>query len=728
MAFTIRTTAPSGTEQWWNTSYSPCITGNASEAVAIGATIPNCVGYAWGRFAEILGSYPTGLPAGDAGTWYDNCTAYQKGSTPQVGAVMVFKKANAAGHVAIVEEVYSDGSVKTSESGWSSGWANRFWNDTRTPPLYTTNLSYEFIGFIYNPNAGSTSNTNNSITSNAVPITSAKHPAQIMINEANSHAGSGGHAWVQANTAIGNQAWCAATCCAVVKACGYNGKIAPDNIYTADGFGEAVINTYGGSRIEGPGRGNTNAIPQIGDFIVCEKGGEAYHIGMVRGVEGDKVLTVEGNTDGGQYLMKDRDLHSANIGYYARPDWTKVGGTSNVGNGTQVGGNLYTTKSTQEDASLREVCYLDKDAKPSIQITSIKLSVINYTGILGLLTTIFGGVSGGTSTSSTDNIDGLDPVPREIVSYFRGKGLCTAAGIGIIANIKAESSFDTAAVNAPYGAYGLCQWRLDRAVAMKKMAGSNWSSNLTGQLDYLWYELSTDEYLSLLTTLQNSPNTLEGAKTCTDKFIRDFERSENIDAYSKLRQGYAEEFWKKVVVSSNTASPSGETSAAQGKITTQSGRQITQGNPITIPTDLRQSGIISDYTYYDRDWSSGTTQRTLYDIWVSQGKPSSYGIATIAGYYLVATRPKYGLSGTLITVVLEDNTYFNAIIADTKAGDRSEGFTEWGHTFSTGDSLIEWEALVSQSELNTNLENAGWYGKKVLKIVTYESWLDGSKT
>ena len=78
------------------------------------------------------------------------------GNTPKVGAIMCWMKgstlsgSDGAGHVAVVEAVYDNNHVYTSESGYGS---SAFWNSHR----YNTNgrwglgSGYTFRGFIYNP-------------------------------------------------------------------------------------------------------------------------------------------------------------------------------------------------------------------------------------------------------------------------------------------------------------------------------------------------------------------------------------------------------------------------------------------------------------------------------------------------------------------------------------------------------------------------------------------------
>ena len=74
--------------------------------------------------------------------------------SPKPGDVMCWAKgsptnsADGAGHVAFVEEVYSDQCVLTSESGWKA--KNPFWTQVRNKGNgnWGQNSTYKFLGFI----------------------------------------------------------------------------------------------------------------------------------------------------------------------------------------------------------------------------------------------------------------------------------------------------------------------------------------------------------------------------------------------------------------------------------------------------------------------------------------------------------------------------------------------------------------------------------------------------
>lgn len=66
--FVPRTSAPSTSDKHWiHTS-----AGGLNECIKItgNSCIPNCVGYAWGRFYEIIGKRPT-LSRANAENWYE---------------------------------------------------------------------------------------------------------------------------------------------------------------------------------------------------------------------------------------------------------------------------------------------------------------------------------------------------------------------------------------------------------------------------------------------------------------------------------------------------------------------------------------------------------------------------------------------------------------------------------------------------------------------------------
>lgn len=147
MAFTQRTVAPAVNNKYYvGTGY-----GGLNRCIIIdretGSVLPNCTGYAYGRFMECTGAKSCTLPTSDAGKWYDS-TIYQRGQTPRVGAIACWTGGTQGkGHVAFVENVDAGGTVTVSESGYYS--KIRFQRRDMIPPFDFNGLHFQ--GFIYNP-------------------------------------------------------------------------------------------------------------------------------------------------------------------------------------------------------------------------------------------------------------------------------------------------------------------------------------------------------------------------------------------------------------------------------------------------------------------------------------------------------------------------------------------------------------------------------------------------
>lgn len=161
--FKARLTKPEAGNKYYNRimtgGYSGAIMG--SPRMEGCDTLANCVGYAAGRFNEIIGQnqfvyfqYPP-----NAEDFYDTGIkqGLKVGQTPQLGAIIVWAKGktwtagDGAGHVAVVEKINSDGSIITSESGY--GCKNPFWTTHREKGSgnWGAGTEYRFLGFVYQP-------------------------------------------------------------------------------------------------------------------------------------------------------------------------------------------------------------------------------------------------------------------------------------------------------------------------------------------------------------------------------------------------------------------------------------------------------------------------------------------------------------------------------------------------------------------------------------------------
>lgn len=150
--FKPRMTAPSVSDKYWiHTSR-----GGLNECICIGSgsCLPNCVGYAWGRFYEITGERPK-LSRANAEMWYGfTADGYKRSDTPALGAIICWRKgavgneADGAGHVAVVEHIEANGDIVTSNSAYGG---SRFYTKTYKKSDGYNFGAYKFQGFILPP-------------------------------------------------------------------------------------------------------------------------------------------------------------------------------------------------------------------------------------------------------------------------------------------------------------------------------------------------------------------------------------------------------------------------------------------------------------------------------------------------------------------------------------------------------------------------------------------------
>ncbi len=150
--FSPRLTAPSTSDKHWIKSTK----GGLNDCIEIsgGSVLPNCVGYAWGRFYEIIGDKPK-LSKNNAEMWYGNTAdGYKRSQTPALGAVICWSKgvvgneADGAGHVAIVEQILPNGDIVTSNSAYGG---SRFYVHIYEKSARYSFGAYKFQGFILPP-------------------------------------------------------------------------------------------------------------------------------------------------------------------------------------------------------------------------------------------------------------------------------------------------------------------------------------------------------------------------------------------------------------------------------------------------------------------------------------------------------------------------------------------------------------------------------------------------
>lgn len=156
----VRTTCPSTDNKYYlksPTGYNKCILGNKDNKhnprPTAKSCLPNCVGYAYGRYLEYWGLKSANLPTCNAKNWDDEAKknkSVKYSKTPEEGAIIVFE-GTTYGHVAFVEEIKANGDLFLSESNWSGVI---FRNVTvKKSECYNYSAKLKCVGFVCNPNA-----------------------------------------------------------------------------------------------------------------------------------------------------------------------------------------------------------------------------------------------------------------------------------------------------------------------------------------------------------------------------------------------------------------------------------------------------------------------------------------------------------------------------------------------------------------------------------------------
>lgn len=169
-----RTTKPEPGNKYYISSrwagkkgWNPCVLGNDK---IVGRdpslnVLPNCVGWAVGRFNEIIGQENCDLlyiiGANNNAKNLTNIAQQQGlkvGTEPRPGAAIVWSSTG-CGHVAIVESI-TGGAIRISQSGWDTTAKARMWFATHQKgdgnwiagdDYYWMRGKYKFKGFIYQP-------------------------------------------------------------------------------------------------------------------------------------------------------------------------------------------------------------------------------------------------------------------------------------------------------------------------------------------------------------------------------------------------------------------------------------------------------------------------------------------------------------------------------------------------------------------------------------------------
>lgn len=125
-------------------------------------------------------------------------------------------------------------------------------------------------------------------------------------------------------------------------------------------------------------------------------------------------------------------------------------------------------------------------------------------------------------------------------------GLKPYVAFGVLGNIYQESGFNPGSVNSSSGASGICQWTDGRRAKMIKTAGSNWKTNIDGQLEHLKNELNGPYKKSVYDKLKKLPDTKKGMEQAVEIFCKHFEVCGNYGSEVPHRIKKAEEVYKEL--------------------------------------------------------------------------------------------------------------------------------------------------------------------------------------
>lgn len=161
MEFKMRTTKPTNVPYYIRKAdggYSDACKGKPTDPTA--TVLSNCVGYANGRFAEIIGKPCIEYQlVCNAENFIERAKAMglKISDKPTLGGIMCWQKGSTlggkdgAGHVCVVEKIVNENTIITSESGYNA--KSPFWTQTRTNKNgnWGASSEYRFRGCIVNP-------------------------------------------------------------------------------------------------------------------------------------------------------------------------------------------------------------------------------------------------------------------------------------------------------------------------------------------------------------------------------------------------------------------------------------------------------------------------------------------------------------------------------------------------------------------------------------------------
>jgi hypothetical protein len=430
-------------------------------------------------------------------------------------------------------------------------------------------------------------------------------------------------------------------------------------------------------------------------------------------------------------------------------------------NGNYSGITVYSdvrngTPNDRHDMTIRQFCYFSDRGKFIPDETDITISAINYTTLLGNLYDSFAQYYPSGYTTDTSNFTGNI---RVVLDYFGNHQINPAACAGIAACL-----FELSGIGTANQGRGICAWEGKYKQDMHQQV-QDWSTNLTGQLDFLWKDLMLN-YKTMMELLNNVPISDNGARQAANRFMVSYRYTDQVqDINTELSradraQSRAAGWFNKIIIRSNTpvGAPTSvtipifgnmdnsvgvSTNVADNISTSNAPTPVVTPNPqagvvYTIPLTQPQTGINTAFTSYSSwydDWNKSSPQYKLAHMWGNQfGRSCNRGIATINDYYLVAVAPTYGTVGMAIKVILNNSQEFKAIIADVKSPN-DPNYCPWGHLDGNGKvNIIEWEvvkvlpngtaAISGDRYAGYPPDLTGWQGANIVSITNLGTMFD----
>lgn len=288
--------------------------------------------------------------------------------------------------------------------------------------------------------------------------------------------------------------------------------------------------------------------PKVGDciFFSGSRHSGANHIGIVVGVDGDKVITVEGNTssekgvadNGGAVAQKSYSKGYNRILGYGHPAYGSVASINITSDGgVSSSSSEPSTSSSSPDLFSSVSSILGSAAKKAFNgLTTGKFDT-DFSSEISAATntgTTSENVSDSSSTSSADGIVGSSTAEK-VWNYFTKCGYSKQATAGILGNLQQESGVDPTRIQAGAGhAAGIAQWesyknKSGRWKSMKDYAeskGHQWT-DLEPQLEFIDKELKGLDYYfknKANTTYEKWKHTTS-VKDGVEGFEKSFERA-----------------------------------------------------------------------------------------------------------------------------------------------------------------------------------------------------------